>query len=250
MAGEVPTEFEDMKVKKFQWLLRGFCCELPSLKKAVQYHAFKGIVLSILILLVGTGGNFLIAGLKAHATYGVIFLAIETVLLIYNLLLLKSVRDNRTAGVFKIIKVGCLVSLYIELITEFAFLLLHILLFNDLRRSGVPIGVLIAGIFWTSALLFLTALVIYGIHGDKPKIVSAYIYIKGILFALVILLFLMRIIYIVVAYSNHGFYIDVTIIAFILFVISGDYYLKLFLLQVNMMTIDQVILGHRQSLNI
>ena len=240
MAGDVPTEFEDMKVKKFQWLLRGFCCELPSLKKAVQYHAFKGIVLSILILLVGTGGNFLIAGLKAHATYGVIFLTIETVLLIYNLILLKSVRDNRTAGVFKIIKVGCLVSLYIELITEFAFLLLHILL----RRPGVPIGVLIAGIFLTSALLFLTALVIYGIHGDKPKIVSAYIYIKGILFALVILVFLTGIIYIVVAYSIHGFYIYVTIIAFILFVISMDYYLKLFALQVNMMTIDQVIHGH------
>ena len=250
MAGDVPTVFEDMKVKKFQWLLRGFCCELPSLKKAVQYHAFKGIVLSILILLVGTGGNFLIAGLKAHATYGVIFLAIETVLLIYNLLLLERVRDNRTTGVFKIIKVGCLVSLYIELIPEFAFLLLHILLFNDLRRSGVPIGVLIAGIFWTSALLFLTALVIYGIHGDKPKIVSAYIYIKGILFAQVILILFTGITYIMEAHSIHGFYIYVMIITFILFVISMDYYLKLFALQVDMMTIDQVIHGHPQPLNI
>ena len=248
-----PTMFEEMKVGKFQFLLRGFCCDLPSLKKAAKYHAIEGIVLSILILVLGAGGSFLIAGLlsdpnyaiqgyspEATAMYGVIFLAIGSLFLIYNLVLLSRVRDNRTVGVFKIIKVGCLVSLYIELIAEFAFLLLYSIIFSNLRMSGISTGVLIGGTLFKSLLFLLTALVIYGIHGAKPKLVSAFIYIKGILYAIAIILSLTWI----VAYSQYSM-----IIPFILFVVYMDYYLKIFVLQVNMMTVDPVTHDHHQLIN-
>ena len=106
--GDGATNFEEIKVVKFQWLLRGFCCDLPSLKIAAKYQAIQGIILSLLILLLGAGGNFLLAGLhptnigpkpEAIAMYGVIFLAIATLLLVFNLVLLSRVRDNHCQAV-------------------------------------------------------------------------------------------------------------------------------------------------------
>ena len=248
MESHVPTKFEEMNVRKFQWLLRGFCCDLPSLKMAAKFHAVEGIILSLLILVLGAGGNFLYAGLitdpygqsNAIAMYGVIFLAIGTFFLIYNLFLLHRVKDNRAASVFKIIKVSCLVFLYLELATELAVLLLHTIFFDNLRVSGIPVGVLVAGILFKSLFFLLTALVIYGTHGVKPKIVSAYIYIKGILYALAILSFW----YGIVAYSIYQM-----IIPLILFVACMDYYLKLFALLVNIMTIGPVSHDHHQLIN-
>merc|ERR550519_916090 len=66
------------------------------------------------------GGYFLVTGPGSAATlgYGVgaALLVVGTLLLLYNLLLLSSYRNNNGAGVFKIIKVGCLIVLYLELI--------------------------------------------------------------------------------------------------------------------------------------
>merc|ERR550519_2435463 len=60
-----------------------------------------------------------VAGLGSAATMGygagATLLVVGTLLLPYNLLL-SSVKDNNGAGVFKIIKVGCLIVLYLELI--------------------------------------------------------------------------------------------------------------------------------------
>ena len=105
-------DFEEIKVVKFQWLLRDFCCDLPPLKKASKYVAIHGIILCILILVLGAAGNFLLAGsvenrdhvVDRYLTIGFIFLAIGAFLLIYNLILLNRVKANRGVGVFRTIK--------------------------------------------------------------------------------------------------------------------------------------------------
>ena len=77
----------------------------------------------------------------------------------------------------------------------------------------------------------LTVLGIYGIHGVKPKIVSAFIYIKGIFYALAIILLLVLIVY-------YG--VLLIIPSLLLVVIFVYYYLKIFVLHVNMMAITPV----------
>ena len=231
------SEGEEMMVVKFQWFFRGFCCDLPSLKMAAKFHAVEGIILSSLILVLGAGANFLMArlvsdpryGLISSVEYGVIFIVIGTLLLIYNIFLLRRVKDNRAASVYKIIKIGCLLSLYIELITEFVYLLLHLFL-HWLHPS-------LYRILLNSLFFLLNVLVIYGIHGVRPKIVSAYIYIKTILFALAIPLIWFGIWY-------FAFYL--MIIPCIFIMVFMDYYLRLFALQINMMSIGPVSNDHHK----
>jgi hypothetical protein len=251
--------FEEMKAVKFQWLLRDFCCNLPSLKKASKYAAIHGIILNILILVLGAGGNFLLGGLGSPPEYnedeyhrndhrqllyntnGIIFVVIGTLLLIYNLVLLNRVRANRAVGVFKTIKVGCLVSLYVELITNLAHLVMHAYIFAS-HLDGLAVGIL----FSQSLFLLLTALGIYGIHDVRPKIVSAYIYFKAIFYALVIILFLVLM---TVFNDSRTDSVRLLIIPFILMVIFVYYYLKIFVLQVNMMMVSPVIHDHHQLIN-
>lgn len=237
-------DFDEIKVVKFRWLLRDFCCQLPSLKKASKYQAILGLIISTIFLVLGTGGNFLLASLASSERngtlfvwsfqFGITFVTVGALLLIYNLVLLSKVRANRGVGVFKTIKVGCLISLYIELITTFGFLLLYFVIIIESKMDGrqmengdgywtLALGILL------SLLLLLTVLGIYGIHGVKPKIVSAFIYIKGIFYALAIIILLLMIV------SNGVLPIIPSILLLMIFVY---YYLKTFVLHVNMMTVD------------
>lgn len=246
-------DFEKIQVVKFQSVLRDFCCLLPSLKQASKYQAIFGITLSIIILVAGTGGNFLLFGLSSdqednersrdpeprpelYLSIGIILFIIGTLLLIYNLVLLLKVRANRGVGVYKTIKIGCLISLYTELIVNFS----HIVLLSFVLPSdGTKVGILLV----QSLFLLLTASGIYGIHGLKPRIVSAFIYFKGIFYALAIIIFLVAMIY----GGISVFYI--LIIPFILFLIFTYYYLKILVLQVNLMLVSQGSPHHQQLIN-
>jgi len=251
----VTPDFDEIKVVKFQWLLRDFCCQLPSLKKASKYQAILGLIISTIFLLLGTGGNFLLARLAytssndSYASYkrngtlyiwsfqfGITFITVGALLLIYNLVLLSKVRANRGVGVFKTIKVGCLISLYIELFTNFGFLVMNFVSVILIGYMELVVDIL----FSQSLLLLLTVLGIYGIHGVKPKIVSAFIYIKGIFYALAIILLLVMIVF------NGIFLILPSLLLVMIFVY---YYLKIFVLHVNMMTVDPNSPNQHQLVN-
>ena len=175
--------FEEMKVSQFKGLLGDF----PSsgLKEASKYLAYHGFILSLLFMVLGAGVTIIgvIAGLGSVTTLacwiGAGCLVMAT-LLSYNLFLLRSVRDNNGVTVFKIIKIGCLILLYLQLITMGLVILLA-----DRGSDPTPagIGFLVLGIF-------LTSLAIYGIHCDKPKIVSWYIYFMSIVFVTAFILFM------------------------------------------------------------
>jgi len=242
--------FEEMKVEKFQSLLMDVCCRVPSLKKACKYQAILGIILSSITVILGAGGNFLLAGLGSAsgatgANIGLVsgaeLLVQGTLLLIYSILLLSSVRDNNVVRVFRIIKVGCLISLYLELIIGLLLLVGIVIFLADQRSSPIPVGGLVAGFVLCFLWLLLTALVIYAIHKVKPKIVSVYIYIIGILFTIFVI--------IVIASSVYLHIFSIVIINLGLIILSLDYYLKIFVLQFNMMTIGSFNKNHHQLIN-
>ena len=60
MAGT--QAFEEMEVMEHFWLL-SWCCNRFSLKDASKTVTIFGIIVGIIILVVGAGGSFLIAGL-------------------------------------------------------------------------------------------------------------------------------------------------------------------------------------------
>ena len=180
--------FEEMKVSQFKWILKEASCGLPSLlKEASKYLAIHGIILSILFMVLGAGGTviWVIAGLGSLTTLaywiGAAFLVVAILLFIYNLILLSSVRDNNGVRVFKIIKIGCLILLYLQLITMLGL----VILLADRGSDPTP-----AGIGFLALGIFLTSLAIYGIHCDKPKIVSWYIYFMFFVFVIATILFM------------------------------------------------------------
>ena len=235
--------FEEMQVEKFQCLLRDVCWSLPSLKKASKNQAILGIILSLLTLLLGAVGNFLLVRFRdlyppVGYVSGAVFLLEGTFFLIYNLFLLRSVLDNQGARVFRIIKVGCLIFLYLGLITAI-LLLLGIVILLVQPSSPVPVGGLVAGLLIDFITLDLLALVIYAIHRVKPKIVSVSIYIVSILFTIIV----------IVVIVGAFFYLHIVIINFIIFVLSVDYHLKIFVLHLNMMTVSSANKNHHQLIN-
>merc|ERR1711990_753610 len=117
----------------------------------------------------------LISGITLPSVFGVVSIALGTLFLIYNLVLLRSVAENQAARVSQIIKVGCLICLYLQLIAKFLGTVI-LLACRDisLLSAGVATGVSALGIF-------LTALTIYAILSAKPKIVSMYIGIVAVL---------------------------------------------------------------------
>ena len=197
--------FEKMEITKFRWMVRDFCCRLLSLKEGSKFLAVKGIVLAILILVIGAGGSFLLIGLRSnyppdyyqgisehvYAYYaGAGALVSGILLLIYNIVLLNKVEDNQAAGVFKTIKVGCLISLYIELLYGFLRFLgfviflsgISLVFLNDyVQIHDSHLGINIVGIIGTILDLLITSLVIYAVHTNNSKIVEIYIYYEGIL---------------------------------------------------------------------
>merc|ERR550519_484917 len=207
-----------------------------------------------------------VAGLGSAATLGygagATLLVVGTLLLPYNLLL-SSVKDNNGAGVFKIIKVGCLIVLYLELVDMLVMVFMGLVTLAD--RGSIPIlAVELVGFFVD---IFLTSLAIFGIHSAKPKIVSLFIYIKFILFLIMIILFWVLLFLVAFCRVDAGdvdvFFGDFfaafygvgpiaisSLFAIIIVVWIMDYYFKLFALHVNMMTNAQVTYNlHHQELN-
>merc|ERR550519_71799 len=205
-----------------------------------------------------------VAGLGSAATLGygagATLLVVGTLLLPYNLLL-SSVKDNNGAGVFKIIKVGCLIVLYLELIDMLVMGLVTLLAH---RGSNPILAVELVGFLVD---IFLTSLAIFGIHRAKPKIVSLFIYIKFILFFITTILFWVLLFLVAFCRVDAGdvdvFFGDFfaafygvgpiaisSLFGIILVVWIMDYYFKLFALHVNMMTNAQVTYNlHHQELN-
>ena len=234
-------DFEEMQAVKFLWLMTS-CGRLLSLKEASNLQAWFGIVLSIIILVFGAGGSFLLLGLRSHnyayfyglpenfvaCMVGIESLLKGLLLLIYSIILLNKVWDNRAAAVFKTIKVGCLTFLYIQLIESFLYgLVCLLLLTTNLTRTPIPDAVLIGGSVGYLLVLLLTTLVIYGVHSVKSKIISMYIHIEGIFF-----LFSSVILGLSIANVFPALIIQ------LIFVVSlRIYILRLFVLHVNMMTI-------------
>ena len=135
-------DFEKMEVVKFQWRIRDICLRRTvSLKEACYNRAVAWIVLAVITLLLGALGSFLLGGLRSHnITYyglpedriamavGVGSLVDGILLLVYSIILLNKVGDNGAPEVFKTIKVGCLIFLYLELIENFLLCVFFVVL--------------------------------------------------------------------------------------------------------------------------
>ena len=247
--------FEEMKVSKFKTVLGTFCTGLPSLKKASKCQAIHGIILSFLLTIVPP---------FVGVVFGAASLVVAILLLIYSLLLLRSVLDNHGARVFKIIKIGCLILLYLQLITKLMIFVGLVTLLADPFRY--PIQTEGGIVFLVNLLdLFLTSVTIYAIHSAKPKIVSLYIYIMATISIIIASLFVIALILIlIVAFFGDdlgGFpaYLQsigavlfetvpgltvllIIILSFVVILVAliMDYYLKIFALHVNMMNIAAV----------
>ena len=266
--------FEEMQVLKFKLFVWDVCSGLPSLKKASKVHAIEGIILSlcVIFLVLGLGWHYLTSrhGLTDASYYGAMWtfmfgatsLLVGTLLLIYNLILLSSVMNNQGVRVFKIIKVGCLILLYLQLIVSMVSLfLVSILVFDhpDSFPNRNQVGVL-TGILVDLLFLFLRVLVIYAIHSVKPGILSLYIYITATLVFLCAIFVGAFIGGFMTGYIDGFQSVDevygltfpvLTIIGIlvIIFVVSIlDYYLKIFVLHRNMMTRAPVSINHHPQL--
>lgn len=258
--------FEEMQVLKFQLVVGDVCTGLPSLKKASKRLAIQGIILSlsVLFLVLVLGGNYLTSrqGLNSASYYGAIWTFVfgaasilaGALLLISNLILLSSVRHNQGVRVFMIIKVGCLALLYLQLIASMGFVILVIIVgfehpgsFGNRNPVGVFFGLLV-----DLLLLFLNALVLYAIHSVKPGILSLYIYIIAT-FSIICAIFVGALLGVYIGGTIAGYIIfeevyglsfpvlTLIIILVIIFVASIlDYYLKMFVLHRNMMTVAPV----------
>ena len=267
--------FEEMTVSKFNWLLRDVCAGLPSLKKASKHQAIHGIILSLIFLVLGVVTGWLLISDKIYFEqricynlafgFGATFLVVGTLLLIYSLVLLRSFWNDQGFRVYQIIKGGCLILLYLELIIKLIIFIGMVILlaYQDLGSVLIPAeGFLVLH-------LFLTVLAIFAIHNVRPKIVSLYIFITAILSILMIIFFsICAILLFRSALLNKyfaGFFDDyygwsrrgaffpnwvnhniivflILSFFFVLFLVSlmTDYYLKIFALHVNMMTITPV----------
>ena len=170
-------------------------------KQACQNLAIHGIILSILILLLGAGGTFLVTALSRsdlqgqaamYWTLGLGLFGAGVLLLMYNIFLLKRVMANRGKSVFKTIKFACLAFLFGELLINCYYLVSNSIALacpHQVDGQAVLVGIVVSRVL----LILLTALGIFGIEAVKPKIVSVYTCIKGIFFTLVIIIILVMI---------------------------------------------------------
>ena len=162
------------------------CCCRMSLKGSSLKELSKcGIILGVIILVVGAGGNFLIAGLysspptlKLLLTIGtaVVFLVEGIFLITYNILLLKSVKENEAVAVFKKVKLGCLICLYLLLIENVLFSVFYLIgLAYPYEES--ELGVWITMLVFSFLVLFTTAMNLYAIYMVKPKLLKFFVLI-------------------------------------------------------------------------
>ena len=156
--------FEEMKVSNFKWILKDDCTGLPSLKKASKYQVIHNIVLSLLFMVFGVGLG------SAASYFGIPFLVVETLLLVYSHILLSSVRDNHGVRVFQIIKILTLTLLSLQLITKLIIFVGRVTLLADPVQARGWIVYLVDLLD-----LALTSLAIFIIHRAEPQIVSLLI---------------------------------------------------------------------------
>ena len=261
------ANFEEMRISKFIWGLWNVV-RCSTLKEASKHQAVHGIIQSLLFFVFGVGLYWLLPHLKSASYYGLPSLLVGTLLLIYSFILLSSVLNNQGLRTFRIIKVGCLILLYLELIIKLIFFVEIVIQLADSSRYAIPVGGLIEFFFHLLAL-FLSGLGIFAIHSDKRKIVSLYIDIVATLFFIIVTLcvicvaFLLLVVLVgdqlggfpaalrgvILFYVAFMFQLypvlSIILIICLIFVIilvgsMMDYYLKILVLHLNMLNIAQV----------
>ena len=178
-----------------------------------------GIILGVIILVVGAGGNFLIAGLYSSPPTLKLLLAIGTAvvflveaifLLSYNILLLKSVKENEAVAVFKKVKLGCLICLYLLLIENVLFSVFYLIgLAYPYEES--ELGVWITMLVFSFLVLFTTAMNLYAIYMVKPKLLKFFVLILTVF---VLILAGINCFYIVTMEEPHPYWIIKLILSF------------------------------------
>ena len=266
--------FAEMKGYEFQW----FWSSLRSLKKAANSLGVHGVIMSLLCLVpealacayylttgYGSASFFGVSAATLAFGLGGAFLVVGALLFIYNVILLGSVGNDQGFRVFKIIKAGCLSLLYLQIFTTLTVLIDMVILRTCQGSYPITAGGLIGTL--VNLLAFsLTALAIYAIHVEKPKIFSLYIYIIYSLFLIIgsLIVFCgILLVYVALFGDNLGGFpaylrgvgaaifealpletiilIIISLIFVFVFVCSiMDYYLKIFVLHVNMMTLTPV----------
>ena len=230
---------QEMEVALLAWLFDYPCCLSRSLKETSKILAICGIILSIIFLLFGAAGNFLIFYLSPHEFYGVsddkvalisgvVALVEGIVLLTYNAFLLNSVKKNKAAEVKKAIRLGCFILLYVQLIKQLLIFAAIPILLVYFDSFSFELGMLISELLFDLLGILLTMLVLYGVHMVKPDIVTIYVYI----------LFFLMIFYAVFFGFQLGFwhYLLVSILKWLLTLLWMSYCLHLLALHRRMMT--------------
>ena len=223
------------------------------LHSVFRFHAIYGIVLGIVILLIGAGGNFLIGGLRNENYYGVrestvalgaavAFLVEGILLLVYSIILLKSLSGNQTVRVFKTIKAGCLISIYVQLLEQFVILFCLVVLLVKRDEYFVPLYMLIGGLVGDILALLLSVLVLYAVYKVKPGIITFYIYT----------LFFLIICWSVFTGFLLGFwhFLLVLILRWLISIVWLSYCLELFTLHLSIMTISLPSKNQLQHLDV
>ena len=261
MAGT--QAFEEIEVTEHFWLL-SCCCNRSSLKDASMTVTIFGIILGIFILVGGAGGSFFIAllysafsnlertrvstlQLSVDIGTGVALLLNGSGLVIYNILLLKRVKKNDAGAVFKTVKLGCLIILYAQLISELLICVSSPILLADPDDSkdkdelklqlSHNIAMLVSGFLG----LLLTILGLCAIHMVKPTMLNVYIYIVTILNILLAIIF--AVFCFVVPFS------PLLIISSIVDRLLVSYSVLLFALHFYMMTIPPPLKNQHQLQN-
>ena len=176
--------FGEMKVVKLSWLFYGH----PFLRDASKSHAISGIALAIIILVFAAGGNFLIVALGVADGFfngvalgdAIAALVKVIVLLSYNIILLNTVKKNEADEVFKIIKFGCLILLYVQLTGHLIYLVAYLdfLATSYLEMSQFDVFLIICRLEFDFLSLLIIVPALYAIHMVKPKLVNIYVYIS------------------------------------------------------------------------
>ena len=246
----VTQAFEEMEVVNMPWLFCVPCCGSRSLKKASKILAIFGIALSLIFLVVGAGGNFVLVALHPDPSpyyYGSLesvvtivaalaALVVGILLLTFNVVLLSAVKENKGSDVFRTIKLACTILLFMQLTVQILIVgtaLILILMQKSPEDKGryhllLHTGLLIGAIVLAFLFFLLTIKALFAVHEAKPRLVTIYIYI----------LIFITIFYLVFAGFLLVFWNQLarTIIKWFLTISWMSYLLQLLALHRNMMT--------------
>ena len=219
---ERSEEKEEMKLTRLRWMLLG-CCLRPenSFWSATVLHAVTGLILSVIRLLLGSVGTFIIGafapdGWVRRVVLGTSNAVTGVLLLLYSGILLYRVRQRKKFKVFKWIKIGCLVLTSLELGSALILFSLAAYFYNVVALVGF-----LAAIVSTVA--------IYGIATEKTFIISANFYLHVLLTPVFIVGGIMGLVI---------FSVPVLTIDYFVFIISWIYFLNFYVLHLNVVNIN------------